>query len=72
LPKVVVDLQRANFDSFLATHRDRITNCKTQIEVARQLLYATEEQLKSIEILSMEVGKMLSALIGTLTVPKRG
>jgi hypothetical protein len=44
---------------------------QTQIEVARHLKFATEEQLKGVTGLSIEVGKMLSALIGSLKTKAR-
>ena len=60
-------LTDGEFRQFLGVAQGSNCELQTQIEVARQLLYATEEQLKSMDVLSVEVGKMLSALIGTLT-----
>ena len=65
-------LTEGEFRQFLGVAQGSNYELQTQIEVARQLLYAPEEQLANMEMLSTEVGKMLSALIGTLTVPKRG
>ena len=65
-------LTDGEFRQFLGVAQGSNYELQTQIEVARQLQYANEEQLKSMDMLSSEVGKMLSALIGTLTTSRLG
>ena len=65
-------LTEGEFRQFLGHAQGSNFELQTQMEVARRLLLATEQELKDVEALSMEVGKMLSALIGTLPAPKRG
>ena len=61
-------LTDGEFRQFLGHAQGSNWELQTQIEVARRLMFATEDQLKSVEGLSMEVGKMLSALIGTINI----
>ena len=65
-------LTEGEFRQFLGQAQGSNCELQTQIEMARRLKFATEEELKKVEMLSVEVGKMLSALIGSLTVKTRG
>ena len=65
-------LTEGEFRQFVGHAQGSNCELQTQIEVARRLKFATEEQLKNVAALSVEVGKMLSALIGTLTTKTRG
>ncbi len=60
-------LTEGEFRQFLGHAQGSNCELQTQIEIARHLKFATEEQLKDVTGLSIEVGKMLSALIGSLT-----
>ena len=60
-------LTDGEFRQFLGHAQGANCELQTQVEVARRLMFVTENQLKDVEMLSVEVGKMLSALIGTLT-----
>lgn len=55
------------FRQFLGHAQGSNYELQTQIEVARRLKFAPEEQLKNLEVLSVEVAKMLSALIAKFT-----
>jgi four helix bundle protein len=59
-------LTEGEFRQFLGQAQGSNCELQTQIEVARHLRFATEEQLNDVAGLSVEVGKMLSALIGSL------
>jgi four helix bundle protein len=59
------------FRQFLGNAQGSNYELQTQLEVVRRLGLAREEALISVEGLSIEVGKMLSALIGSLA-SKRG
>jgi four helix bundle protein len=65
-------LTDGEFRQFLGHAQGSNCELQTQVEAARRLMFATEDQLKNVEMLSIEAGKMLSALIGTLTVQTRG
>jgi four helix bundle protein len=60
-------LTEGEFRQFLGHAQGSNCELQTQLEVARHLKFATEEQLKDVTELSIKVGKMLSALIGSLT-----
>jgi four helix bundle protein len=64
-------LTEGEFRQFLGQAQGSNCELQTQIEVARHLQFATEEQLKDVAGVSIEVGKMLSALIGSLPTKVR-
>jgi four helix bundle protein len=64
-------LTDGEFRQFLGQAQGSNCELQTQIEVARHLKFATEEQLEGVTGLSIEVGKMLSALIGSLKTKAR-
>jgi len=59
------------FRQFLGHAQGSNYELQTQMEVARRLKFGSEEQIKEVERLSIEVGKMLSVLIATLTSKPR-
>jgi four helix bundle protein len=60
------------FHQFLGHAQGSNCELQTQLEVARRLKFASEESLLAVESLSIEVGKMLSALIGSLRRKRSG
>jgi four helix bundle protein len=59
---------RGEFLQFLGIARGSAFEVQTQLLIARQLEYGSEELLVSCEGLGGEVGKMLNALTASLTV----
>jgi four helix bundle protein len=59
---------RGEFLQFLGIARGSIFEVQTQLLIARELEYGSEEMLASCEGLGSEVGKMLNALTASLTV----
>ena len=60
-------LTDGEFRHFLGQAQGSNYELQTQMEVARRLRYVRADMLQSVEALSLEVGKMLSGLIGTLS-----
>ena len=60
-------LTDGEFRHFLGQAQGSNCELQTQMEVARRLRYVRADMLQSVEALSLEVGKMLSGLIGTLS-----
>ena len=65
-------LTEGEFRQFLGHAQGSNCELQTQIEVARRLKYVSEDQLKQVSMFCVEVGKMLSALICSLTTKTRG
>jgi four helix bundle protein len=65
-------LTEGEFRQFLGHAQGSNCELQTQIEVARRLDLASIEEARNAELLSIEVGKMLSALIGSLATRTRG
>ena len=59
-------MSQGEFRQFLGTAQGSNFEVQTQLEVSRRLGLGSEVSLQRAEILSVEVGKMLSALIASL------
>jgi four helix bundle protein len=59
-------MSQGEFRQFLGTAQGSNFEVQTQLEVSRRLRLGSEASLKKAETLSVEVGKMLSALIASL------
>ena len=59
-------MSQGEFCQFLGTAQGSNFEVQTQLEVSRRLGLGSEASLKRAETLSVEVGKMLSALIASL------
>ncbi|HEY1646758.1 MAG TPA: four helix bundle protein [Terracidiphilus sp.] len=59
-------ISQGEFRQFLGTAQGSDFEVQTQLEVSRRLGLGCEASLKRAEMLSVEVGKMLSALITSL------
>jgi four helix bundle protein len=57
---------QGEFRQFLGMAQGSIYELRTQLVLARHLKFGNEAQLKNSECLSVEVGKMLSKLIGSI------
>jgi four helix bundle protein len=59
-------MSQGEFRQFLGTAQGSNFEVQTQLEVSRRLGFGSEASLQRAETLSVEVGKMLSALIASL------
>lgn len=64
-------LTDGEFRQFLGNAQGSNCELQTQLEVARRLEFAPSDQIEVVKLLSIEVGKMLSALIGALANKRR-
>jgi four helix bundle protein len=64
-------LTEGEFRQFLGNAQGSNCELQTQLEVARRLEFASSDQIEAVKLLSVEVGKMLSALIGALASKRR-
>ncbi len=60
-------LTSGEFKNFLGVAQGSNYEVQTQIVIARELGFAGPELLEKAEVLSIEVGKMLSSLIATVS-----
>jgi four helix bundle protein len=65
-------LNRAEFRQFLGVSQGSLFELKTQLQVARNLRMAKDEQFTEVEHLSDEVSKMLRAFIQALNTRTKG
>jgi four helix bundle protein len=60
-------ISKGEFIQFLGIARGSNFELQTQIDIARDLSFGTPASIERCRALSTEVGKMLNALIGSLT-----
>jgi four helix bundle protein len=57
---------KGEYKHFLAIARGPNLEAQTQLVIARELRYASEESIQKVESLSAEVGKMLTSMLKKL------
>ena len=60
-------LTQGEFRQFLSCAQGSNYEVQTQLIIARRMKFASERKLNEAESISVEVGKMLSALIGSIS-----
>jgi four helix bundle protein len=62
-------LTGGEFRQFLGISRASKAELQTQLEIAKTLGFGDQGQIARVEVLSIEIGKMINALLGALTRP---